>query len=72
MGCIELFLEPNREVLVAANGEEVAEHLRQLTPERAREIGKAARERVLAAHTYAHRAEQLEKILEVKTGRVIA
>ncbi len=69
---IEFFLEPNSEVLVAANGEEVAEHLRQLTPEQAREIGQAARARVLAAHTYAHRAEQLEKILEVKTGRVIA
>ena len=39
---IEFFLEPDREVLVAANGEEVAEHLRQLTPEQAREIGQAA------------------------------
>jgi spore maturation protein CgeB len=69
---IELFLEPDRELLVAANGEEVAEHLRQLTPERARQIGEAARRRVLAAHTYAHRAHQLEKVLEAKAGRVIA
>lgn len=69
---IELFLEPERELLVAANGEEVAEHLRQLTPERARQIGEAARRRVLGAHTYAHRAHQLERILEVKAGRVIA
>src|SRR5262249_8761740 len=36
---IELFLEPDRELLVAANGEEVAEQLRRLTPERARQIG---------------------------------
>ena len=56
---IELFLEPNREVLVAGNGEEVAEHLAQLTPEKARQIGRAAHARVLAAHTYAHRAAQL-------------
>ena len=69
---IELFLEPDREVLVAGNGEEVAEHLAQLTPEKARQIGRAAHARVLAAHTYAHRADQLEKILEGKAGRVIA
>lgn len=69
---IELFLEPDRELLVAANGEEVAEHLRQLTPERARQIGEAARRRVLAAHTYAHRAHQLERVIENKAGRVIA
>jgi len=69
---IELFLEPDRELLVAANGEEVAEHLRQLTPERARQSGEAARRRVLSAHTYAHRAHQLEKVLEAKAGRVIA
>jgi spore maturation protein CgeB len=67
---IELFLEPGREVLVAENGEEVVEHLRQLSPERAREIGRAARARVLAAHTYAHRAEQLEKVLAERARRV--
>jgi spore maturation protein CgeB len=69
---IELFLEPERELLVAANGDEVVEHLRQLTPERARQIGEAARRRVLAAHTYAHRAHQLERVLDGKAGRVIA
>jgi spore maturation protein CgeB len=69
---VELFLEPDREVLVAGNGEEVAEHLAQLTPEKARQIGRAAHARVLAAHTYAHRADQLEKVLEAKAGRVIA
>ena len=40
---IELFLEPGREVLVAHDGDEVAEHLlRSLTPERAPAIGQAA------------------------------
>jgi spore maturation protein CgeB len=61
---IELFLEPHSEVLVAASGEEVAEHVRRLDPERARRIGRAAYERVLAQHTYAHRAAQLEALLE--------
>jgi spore maturation protein CgeB len=69
---IELFLEPGREVLLAANGGEVAEHLEQLTPERAREIARACRARVLAEHTYAHRAAQLEKVMEGAVERITA
>jgi spore maturation protein CgeB len=61
---IELFLEPDREVLVARDGAEVAEHVRALSPDRARAIGEAAYRRVLAEHTYAHRAAQLEALLE--------
>ncbi|HSN89570.1 MAG TPA: glycosyltransferase, partial [Thermoanaerobaculia bacterium] len=61
---IEMFLEPDREVLVARDGGEVAERLRELTPERARRIGEAARRRVLSEHTYAHRAAQVESVLE--------
>jgi len=57
---IELFLEPDREVLVAANGDAVAAHLDGLTPERAQAIGDAAYRRILAEHTYAHRARQIE------------
>ena len=60
---IEMFLEPDWEVLVAADGEEVAERLRGLTPEDARRIGRAAKRRILAEHTYAHRAAQIESIL---------
>lgn len=59
---IELFLEPDRECLLAENGADVAQHLRQLTPERAQRIGDAARERVLAEHTYTHRAAQVEAV----------
>ncbi|HEX4264361.1 MAG TPA: glycosyltransferase [Verrucomicrobiae bacterium] len=69
---IELFLEPDREVLVAGNGEELVSQLRELTPEKARQIGHAAYARVLAEHTFAHRAEQIEKVLAGKEGRVIA
>ncbi|NKE69813.1 CgeB family protein [Candidatus Manganitrophus noduliformans] len=69
---IELFLNPGEEVLVARDGADVAEQLRSLTPERARAIGEAARRRILAEHTYAHRAAQLEALLEgretVQTG----
>ena len=60
---IEMFLEPDWEVLVAADGDEVAERLRGLTLEDARRIGRAAKRRILAEHTYAHRAAQIESIL---------
>jgi spore maturation protein CgeB len=62
---IELFLEPDSEVLVARDGNEVAEKLGRLTPKSAREIGRQAQQRILAAHTYDHRAEQVEAVLGV-------
>jgi spore maturation protein CgeB len=64
---MESFFEPGREVLLAHSGEDVAEHLRQLTPERAREIGSAARKRVLAQHTYAQRAGVVDAVLRGST-----
>lgn len=63
---IELFLEPGVEVLVADGAEAVVEHLRALTPERARAIGQAAYRRILSEHTYAHRATQVEAVLDGK------
>jgi spore maturation protein CgeB len=62
---IEMFLAPGEEVLVAHSGEDVARFVRDLDDERCRRIGQAARRRVLAEHTYAHRAEQVERILGV-------
>ena len=63
---IEMFLEPEREVLVARDGQDVADHLRRLTPERARAIGAAARRRMLADHTYAQRAVVLDALLQAE------
>jgi spore maturation protein CgeB len=60
---IELFLTPDEEVLVARDGQDVAEHLEQLTPERARSLGEAARQRILAEHTYARRAAEVDALL---------
>ncbi len=60
---IERFLEPGREVLIAAGGDEVADSLSQLTPDRALRIGAAAKKQVLAHHTYAHRARQVNDLL---------
>jgi spore maturation protein CgeB len=61
---VEDFLAPGTEVLVARDGAAVAELLAGLDPDRARAIGEAALERVLAKHTYDRRAEQVEAILE--------
>jgi spore maturation protein CgeB len=66
---IDYFLEPGREVLVARDGAEVAEIVNTLTIERAREIGRNALKRVLAEHTYAHRARQVSDILEARDER---
>jgi len=64
---LEFFFEPGVEMLVAHNGDEVAEHVRRLDEAAARRIGQAAYKRVLAEHTYAHRAAQLDALLEGRT-----
>jgi spore maturation protein CgeB len=61
---IECFLAPNEEILVAADGSNVAGLLGALTPRDARRIGEAAKARVLARHTYAHRARQVIELLD--------
>ncbi|HEX2257148.1 MAG TPA: glycosyltransferase [Afifellaceae bacterium] len=61
---IDRFLEPGTEILTAESGEEVAAHLEALDRTRAAEIGRAALERVHASHTYAHRAAEVEGLLE--------
>jgi len=66
---IELFLEPDREVLVARDGQDVADHLAALTPERARAIGAAALERVLAEHTYDLRGAQVDALFQAHVAR---
>ena len=60
---IDMFLEPDEEVLVAHDGKGVARFVEDLDPQRARAIGDAARHRILRDHTYAHRAAQVEQIL---------
>lgn len=61
---IEMFFEPGREILVAADGDEVAAHLERLDAPSARRIGQAALRRALAQHTYGHRAALLEALLD--------
>jgi spore maturation protein CgeB len=61
---IERFLEPGRECLVANDGDDISEQLRRLTRAQAKEIGQAALRRILGEHTYAHRAAELELLLQ--------
>lgn len=61
---VEQFLEPDRELLLAKQGLDVAALLENLTRARANEIGARARRRILAEHTYARRAAQVMSVLE--------
>lgn len=63
---IDTFLERDKEVLVAQNGDEVADYVESVTYPQARSIGEAAKKHVLAEHTYNHRVEQLEQLLGIK------
>ncbi|WP_288936107.1 glycosyltransferase [uncultured Sphingomonas sp.] len=59
---IEQFLKPDSEILVARDGQDVADHLAALTPARAEAIGRAALARVLAEHTYDLRARDVDML----------
>jgi spore maturation protein CgeB len=61
-GLDELFT-PDEEILVVKKSSEVIEILGKMSPDEARKIGNRARERVLAEHTAAHRAAELEELI---------
>lgn len=61
---ISLFFEPGREILVASDGPQVADLARNLSETDAKTIGRCARERALAEHSYARRAETVEQLLQ--------
>jgi spore maturation protein CgeB len=69
---IDHFLEPDREVLVAASGAEVAEHLAALRPDRAQAIARRARARILSHHTYRQRARQFNDLFAASSSRIEA
>jgi len=69
---VEEFFAPDEEILVASSGDEVIEHMRALTSDRARRIGAAAKRRALAEHTYDHRAALLEEVLGARVAHAMA
>ena len=60
---IEEFFVPGREILLATSHAEVVQLVNDLPAETAVAIGQSARRRVLARHTAAHRAQELEAYL---------
>jgi spore maturation protein CgeB len=68
-GLDELF-RPGEEILIARSTDEAMKILTHTTPERARSIGASARRRVLAEHTAAHRAVELEEHLREARGEL--
>ncbi|MGH9416337.1 MAG: CgeB family protein [Terriglobales bacterium] len=64
-----LFFEPGREILIAAGPEQLAEHLDAVSPAAARALGRRARERALAEHTYQRRAARFEQLLHAPGSR---
>jgi spore maturation protein CgeB len=57
---LETFFALDREILISRSAEDTLGYLQVVPEERRREIAAAARRRVLAAHTAAHRAAELE------------
>jgi spore maturation protein CgeB len=57
---LETFFALGEEILTVRNCGEVLQYLRDVPEEERRALGERARKRVLAEHTAAHRAEELE------------
>jgi spore maturation protein CgeB len=67
---IERWFEPGSELLVVRDAAEAVAAYRELLddPERAAELGRRARERVLDEHTYRHRARRLLELVGAGVG----
>jgi spore maturation protein CgeB len=60
---IEMFFEPEKEILVAASAEEIVSCLRTISQQEAKEIGLRMRQRALRDHTYALRSREFDAII---------
>jgi spore maturation protein CgeB len=58
---IETLFEPGREILIAESSSDVLEWIRDVPESERQALGERARVRVLAEHTAAHRAAELER-----------
>jgi spore maturation protein CgeB len=65
---VEEFFEPGRDVFAAVDGADVARYVREIAPERAREVGARAAARAVAEHTYDRRAAQVDTLLRERLG----
>ena len=65
---LDTFLVPGREILLPAGSDDVVRYLRDFDERELRRIGLAAHERMMAAHTSDHRAQQLESLVRIVTS----
>lgn len=61
-------LEPGKEILIAHSADDVTEYLQGLSDSETSNMANAARERVCAEHSSAHRAAELENYLALARG----
>jgi spore maturation protein CgeB len=66
---LEEFLRPGEEILITRTEADTLGFLRDLSESERLEIGRRARERVLRAHTAAHRAQEFESYVQELIGR---
>jgi len=57
---IESIFEPGKEILISKSTEETVGYLKEISEAERQQIAANAREKVLAFHTAAHRAKELE------------
>ncbi len=57
---LDTLLEPEKEILISRSTEDTVRYLREVSEEDRLRIGRRARKRILAEHTAAHRAAELE------------
>jgi spore maturation protein CgeB len=67
---LEEFFVPGDEILVARGGDEVLSILKDYPEEKRRALAARARDKALAAHSAARRAEELERYLDGITKRI--
>ena len=65
---LETFFVPGREILLATGSDDVVRYLKSYDDSELRRIGRAARDRVLTAHTSDVRAREFERAVEIATG----
>lgn len=70
-GLTDLFTE-GEEILIARDSEEMKSLLETVTPEQQKRIGLAARDKVMTAHTAAHRARELVDYYEELKNLIMA
>lgn len=69
---VEMFFEPDAEILVAHSADDIVRFLRTVDGGHAQQIGERMRDRALRDHTYQQRAREVDHILSSITAGVAA